>query len=290
MQYGLMTYDYKKHFNVGDYIQSLAARQFLPEVHRYLNREHLNEYSGPKTKLIMNGWFMHNPESWPPSPDILPLFVSFHLTKRAAAIVLNRTNVSFLKKYEVGARDPSTLNFLKDKGINAYFSGCLTLTLGNIFHHQPSTDIYFVDVLHKPQFFGRRKRLIRKLFDADTVKSARRIQHNYPKHLFKTEESRFQLANDLLSSYQNAKLVVTSRLHCALPCLAMGTPVVFVNGYVSKEQIRLEGLEEFLNVITIYRGKVTANFDMKSIHNKKNHLEYADKLERRCKEFTQNAE
>ena len=285
MQYGLMTYAYKMHFNAGDYIQSLAAQQFLPKVHRYFNREHLNEYSGPKTKLIMNGWFMHNPKSWPPSPDILPLFVSFHLSRRAAAIVLNQTNVSFLKKYEVGARDFSTLNLLKTKGINAFFSGCLTLTLGNIFHHQPGTEIYFVDVLHKPHFLGRRKRILRKLFGDEITRSAKGIQHTYPSQMYRTEESRFQLANHLLSIYQKAKLVVTSRLHCALPCLAMGTPVVLVNGYISKEQVRFEGLEKLLNTITICRGKVTTNFDLMRVRNKNQHLEYTELLKQRCEEF-----
>ncbi|MHC4216313.1 MAG: polysaccharide pyruvyl transferase family protein, partial [Planctomycetota bacterium] len=212
-----MTYDYKRHFNVGDYIQSLAAEQFLPKIDRYINREHLNEYSGPRTRLIMNGWFTHNPKSWPPSPDIVPLFVSFHLSKKAAEAVLNERGVAYLKKYEVGARDPSTLELLKAKGINAFFSGCLTLTLGNIFHHQPGTDIYFVDVLFKPQFIGRRKRIIRKLFGDDITRSAKWIKHTYPSSMYKTEESRFQLANDILSLYQKAKLVVTSRLHCALP-------------------------------------------------------------------------
>lgn len=288
MQYGLMTYDYKRHFNAGDYIQSLAAQQFLPKVHRYVNREHLNEYSGPKTRVIMNGWFMHNPKSWPPSPDIHPLFVSFHLTKKSALTVLNEKGVAYLKKYEVGARDFPTLNLLKNKGINTFFSGCLTLTLGNTFHHQPGTEIYFVDVLFKPQFIGRRKRILRKLFGNEITGSAKWIQHTYPSRMYKTEESRFQLANHLLTIYQNAKLVVTSRLHCALPCLAMGTPVILVNGYISKQQVRFEGLEKLVNTIKICGGKVTKNFDMTAIVNRKEHLEYVEQLERRCRAFVQH--
>jgi len=288
MQYGLMTYAYKRHFNVGDYIQSLAAKQFLPEVHRYFNREHLNDYSGPSTKVIMNGWFMHNQKSWPPSPDILPLFVSFHLSRKAAATVLNEKGVAYLKKYEIGARDPSTLDLLNAKGINVFFSGCLTLTLGNTFRHQPGTQIYFVDVLFKPQFTGRRRRIIKKLFGDDITRSAKWIKHTYPSRMYKTEESRFGLANHLLKTYQQAKLVVTSRLHCALPCLAMGTPVVLVNGYISKEQVRFEGLEKLVNTVKICGGQVSTNFDMNSIHNRVDHLDYVEQLERRCKEFIQN--
>ena len=287
MHYGLMTYAYKRHFNIGDYIQSLAARQFLPRVDRYIDREELSEYCGPKTKLIMNGWFMHNPTSWPPSSDIVPLFISFHLEKRAAAVVLNQKGVSYLKKYEVGARDYSTLNLLKAKGINTFFSGCLTLTLGNSFQNKEGTDIYFVDVLHKPYFLGRRKRILRKLFGDKINVLAKCITHSYPARHYRTEDSRFQLADSLLKLYQNARLVVTSRLHCALPCLAMGTPVIFIDGFGSSDRCRFEGLDRMLNTIKLSGGKVSTNFDLTCVRNKNQHLEYIELLNRRCKEFVQ---
>ena len=60
MKYGLLKYDEnKRFFNVGDNIQSLAAKQFLPKVDEFLNREKLGEYKCEKTKLIMNVkvWF-----------------------------------------------------------------------------------------------------------------------------------------------------------------------------------------------------------------------------------------
>lgn len=280
-----MTYAYKRHFNIGDYIQSLAARQFLPRVDRYINREKLSEYSGPKTKLIMNGWFMHHPTNWPPSSDIVPLFISFHLEKKVAAAILNQKGVSYLKKYEVGTRDYSTLNLLKAKGINAFLSRCLTLTLGNSYQNKAGTDIYFVDVLYKPNFLGRRKRILRKLFGYEITRPARFITHSYSSRHYRTEDSRFQLADDLLKLYQNARLVVTSRLHCALPCLVMGTPVIFVDGGSSSDRGRFEGMDRILNTIKLSGGKVSTNFDLTCVRNKSQHLEYVEFLNRRCKEF-----
>ena len=39
MKYGLLTYDEnERFFNVGDNIQSLAAKQFLPKVDEFINR------------------------------------------------------------------------------------------------------------------------------------------------------------------------------------------------------------------------------------------------------------
>lgn len=37
-----------------------------------------------------------------------------------------------------------------------------------------------------------------------------------------------EYAKYLIRKYAKAKLVVTSRIHCALPCLGIETPVIFV--------------------------------------------------------------
>ncbi len=290
MQYGLMTYDIKKHFNVGDYIQSVAARQFLPRVDQYVNRERLSEYDGPQIKLLMNGWFMHHPRHWPPSSKVTPLFVSLHLTKRAAATLLDEKGIAYLKQYRIGARDMFTLKVLQEKGIDTYFSSCLTLTLGRSYTHQPGTDVYFVDVLHKWHFIGRRRRLLRKVFSDKLLDSAIHIQHRQSASDYPTEESRFELADRYLTLYQNARLVVTSRLHCALPCLAMGTPVIFVDGWVrSKERIRFEGARAMLNTVEFAGSEIHANFDDPDhIRNQDRHLEYVGALEQRCREFVQS--
>ena len=54
---------------------------------------------------------------------------------------------SYTEKYgPVGARDKETERLFKSKGIPAYFSGCLTLTLDKSYKHNPAaSDICFVD-------------------------------------------------------------------------------------------------------------------------------------------------
>jgi hypothetical protein len=39
-------------------------------------------------------------------------------------------------------------------------------------------------------------------------------------------EERFETVEEFLTQYQNAKFVITPRLHVTLPCLALGTPVI----------------------------------------------------------------
>ena len=49
--------------NLGDFIQSLAAKQCLKgEEILFLDRDQLHQYSEKKASLLMNGWFMEIPE------------------------------------------------------------------------------------------------------------------------------------------------------------------------------------------------------------------------------------
>lgn len=322
MNYSLLTYDFKDHFNLGDYIQSLAAKQFLPHVDCYTNRERLDDYAGPEAKVIMNGWFMRHTEHWPPSSKIIPLFTSFHLNSKRAEKMLDENGIDYLKRHEpIGCRDNTTLALLKAKGIDAYLSSCLTLTLGGSYHHCLGEGIYFVDVLFKyPTWksvfksfnsfqksvgngnlllLGKRKKLLRKIFGDTIIQQAKEITHHYSSEAFPTEESRFELADNILKQYEKAKLVVTSRIHCALPCLAMGTPVVFVEGGFENpsSQCRLDGISDLFNRIKIFpQGNYAADFDLNKlrklgeIENKACHLKYVENLNRCCKNFIDDKE
>ena len=121
----------EKQVNIGDYIQALAAAQFLPAKDGFIQREKLKDYDGTRCRMIMNGWYMHHPEQWPPSEKIDPLFVAFHINVSAKDAMLSEESISYLKKHEpIGCRDFYTRDMLREKGVDAYFSACLTLTLG----------------------------------------------------------------------------------------------------------------------------------------------------------------
>ena len=55
-----------------------------------------------------------------------------------------------------------------------------------------------------------------------------------------------QEARGLLEIYKQAELVITSRLHCALPCRAFNTPVIFIHADYGKDR-RFSGLYQELN-------------------------------------------
>ena len=65
MKFGLLNYSLS--YNVGDQVQSLAAKQFLPQVDYYIDRDNLQdaEKIGEEVKVIMNGWWMSQSDNWP---------------------------------------------------------------------------------------------------------------------------------------------------------------------------------------------------------------------------------
>lgn len=135
--------------NIGDYIQSLAQEQFWNKIDCYVEREKMSEFvSDENVNLIMNGWFLWSADKFPPSDCINPLFISFHLTpSRIDKVLSNPKSVEYLKRYQpIGCRDIDTKEKLEQYGINAYFSGCLTTTLGyKGFHATKNGNILFIE-------------------------------------------------------------------------------------------------------------------------------------------------
>lgn len=100
--------------NIGDYVQALASSQFLPHIDGFIDRdEDLKDYAGEPCKVIMNGWYMHLPQNWPPSDLIDPLFVAFHLNSGVKEVLLSSQSIAYLKSHQpIGCRDLNTLYLL----------------------------------------------------------------------------------------------------------------------------------------------------------------------------------
>ncbi|AXP82467.1 Polysaccharide pyruvyl transferase [Mariniflexile rhizosphaerae] len=319
MKYGLLNYiENQKYFNVGDNIQSLAAKQFLPKVDKYVDRESLADYDEEPVKLIMNGWFIHNTQNWVPSEKIKPLFVSFHMNNTAAPAMLSEKGIAYLKKYApIGCRDQFTADTLNSKGIEAYFTGCLTLTLDSykVDDSERGDDIYIVDPLYsypsnqrlfyslrstiksvlngKAFKLNKKNKHLKNFISEDLLKSAIYIDQE-PLNTISDAE-KFEMAESVLKKYAKAKLVITSRIHCALPCLAMGTPVIFINGFDKfVDSCRFDGILELFNRLDVNSetGEYTANFNLEGKINKntmvKNlglHHKLAEPLKEKCRKF-----
>jgi hypothetical protein len=244
LRYGLLTYGESR--NLGDEIQSLAARRFLPRVDFTVDREALPSLpSEAPASVILNGWFMHHPENWPPPPHLRPLLISMHISVHAS--IENRSRASpswhllagangdyFRRWGPVGARDWHTLQLLDRHRIPAYWSACLTLTLER--PAVPREDIiYGVDL--GPEMLAHLR--------ARTGTPVVGLTHMLAPTATTDPGKKLAIAAGLLRRYAAAKAVVTTRLHCALPCLAMETPVLFVEAAV--DRYRFDGLRDLLH-------------------------------------------
>ena len=265
--------------NIGDHIQSCAAEQFLPSIDFYVERDGLNNNSYGVAKIIMNGWFTDAPHNWPPNPNLKPLFVSFHLQPKSAEIILSKKeNVDYLKAHSpIGCRDYKTLEILQSHNIESYFSFCLTTTLDEKYKSNTKTDnIYLVDPLYGYDIGMLKKinpiELIRKFpikklgKIKDYLKPKSSLKEFVPEKIIQkaitlnhyvsadnTNEDLYKVAKGFLKKYAQAKLVITSRIHCALPCLALGTPVLFVMEGLLDEKLhmsRFRGILDHINILT----------------------------------------
>lgn len=372
-KYGLLSYqnyNFKRVINIGDYIQSLAAKQFLPQVDYLIDRESLNQYDGSPVNMIMNGWYMHNPSHWPPSNKITPFYIALHINSSCEEEMLNNESIKHFKKYEpIGCRDERTAKTLQKKGIDCYFSGCLTTTLGNTYKIDINTErtgIYFVDpyipYIDNPHtlasfkdaallFFSglkfsiSKRKLISKIanelykdgygislkarfvskkliyskfyqvlnlfiprifaiiflalyskkFSWEILEKANYIRHLYLANNFNNEDEKFELAEDLVNKYAKAELVITSRIHSALPCLALGTPHIYtahphnLSTRASKRHnSRFEGLANLFNNLNyekrrlhgISEGLITSATKIK---NKNEHISLVKNLNNKCR-------
>ena len=266
--------------NIGDYIQICAAEQFMPSINLAIERDRLNQSLNNKTLIILNGWFTNHPENWPPNKNLSPLFVSFHLQPASAKKILSKQqNIDFFKKHQpVGCRDYNTLKMLQGKGIKAYFSYCLTSTLDIKYKSTKiRKGVYIVDPLYSQDFgiikkFNLKKLIFsppfKKLFKLkDVVFPKSKIEDFIPKGVIISSEKiehyingetdhnvLMRLAKNLLNKYAGAKLVITSRIHCAIPCLSLGTPVLFILKGLSDEDqhmSRFRGILDHINILTL---------------------------------------
>lgn len=345
--------------NLGDYIQSLSASKYFDNF-VFVDRENVSKYySQEKTYVIMNAWWMWS-SNWPPSPCIHPLYVSVHISPNASWM-LSEDSVKHFKQFEpIGCRDIGTQRLLQSKGLQCYFSGCLTLTLGKksgydrflktgkIVICDPYYDFCFRTFLSKRcnpfsivfciiknysffhsirskfgywhKMFNVKNKYIKialqyfqmsvfwqsytTLFSEELLKGA-----DYTSHLVNRQNLRPQdslaLADSLVRQYAHAKMIITSRIHCGLPSLGCGTPVLFVTSSVfesrTEEQCpdRIQGLVDLFHIVRYDRnnnkldtpqtlnltGLITGDTEFS---NKKDYESYRDSLIAACESFTKN--
>ena len=253
--YGAMLYN--NSCNLGDNIQTLALLQFLRKKVDlkniyWVDRDNIGstiyDIKGSKIsdfkefpnalQLVTNGWFDGRLTKWPPHCKIIPLMLSIHINetdyiladpkyKRLASEMeptsffdsVDKINY-FYENAPIGCRDSHTIELLNKHNIPNFYSGCLTLTFKRNPSIQRTDKILIVD--SHILFSG----LLKKMVPVDIL--ARAEYRSQALRTLLPNDLKLEMAQNLLDEYQECKFVITSRLHCALPCLAFGIPVIFI--------------------------------------------------------------
>ena len=220
--------------NIGDNLQFMVMdylfQTYLPsEKPVKLQVSELKMYTGEPLRLPLN-WSLFDinymdGDKIAISQDIIPVFLAMTIESGTfQPRYLNEYNFSYLRKYEpIGCRDEYTMKTLEHYGVKAYLNGCLTSVLPKLEMKGERKKVFLVDVPIEAE----------KFIPKDIREHSEIMTQQY---YFSADMSIDKILDTIKSQYckyaREAKLVVTSRLHVASPCMAMGIPVVFTKNQI----------------------------------------------------------
>lgn len=235
--------------NIGESIQYLAMEQILKEIGVEekdtidITADEVRNYHGDTLylpgKFILNDREINNILPFP--KGIKPIFVSSVMLKNE---VVKPELIEYLKHNEpIGCRDEQARNMLREYGIEAYLMGCFTMCISHRENIPLNGKVFLVDVSEN----------LEKYIPENLRRDAIKISHAIPVNttvMNREEDEKLNLyAKTLLEQYKNeAKLVITSRLHAAAPCLAMGIPVILASDNID---FRYSWIDKFIPIYTL---------------------------------------
>ncbi len=243
--------------NIGDYLQFITIQRLYDKLgiggERIvnLNIAELTSYEGeclilPLNYSIFNKNFLLNGR-FAISKKIIPIFLACTLHTigmDGEQLLKDEYNLNYLKSFEpIGCRDEYTLKKLRDFGILSYLTGCLTITQPkrNLRNIKPNK-VFFIDTPY----------LLKDYIPSNLFENCEFTTQQYYlsySSWFKNTNRIFSFVEEYYQKIANeACLVVTSRLHAATPCIAMGIPVILAKDYID---YRFAWLDKFIKLYSL---------------------------------------
>lgn len=247
MKYGYLSFGRNpaqgrvQYGNLGDWYQSFAVRELfrkmgVPESEiQTVDRTDITTYRGERTRLVLQGCFLHMKGApvFPTSADVDPCFFGFHCLS-----ALDRGGIARLPDdILIGCRDEPTFRRMQKMGKRAFLSGCLSMTLDKRPAAPQAGKVFLVDAPrgvedYMPASLRERTEYVSQSF---------RLEKEWDDR--ETHERLRRKAEETLAKYRDeAALIVTSRLHVASPCTALGIPVVLARNYFDERYAWIEKL------------------------------------------------
>jgi hypothetical protein len=279
----------KGKWNSGDDVQYMASAHWLPFV---------NDIRDRKTSLLnYTGYMIANclisKQQTPQNSSTLEQMKRISLLSIYSPPDNLDRNLPYLQTYTskvgeaFGCRSTTTHKELLKRKIPSYFSACLTLTYnmqGAILDYDNVTRPKLNSMpITKPSNNNHQQKK-NKIFIVDAVTDkvipyhiksqahyrSANIPKKHPEDMH-PYMNRLNYAYRLVSQYANeAKVIITSRIHVGLPAMAMGVPVIFIsnNGWLpgGKEATgRVDGLLDLFHRIDASKGDVWRFGDFENI-------------------------
>lgn len=255
MKYGILTHigfskkggKERRIISIGDVFECLAIRNIykamsIDEIDLLTCYPYeLGEYKGEYCVLPINVYALNIEYSY----RVLPVFLGLAL---GGGYKLSEKNINLLRRFSpVGCRDERTMRMLLENGIDAYLQGCLVATFPKRPQLETQQKVFFVN----PEK-GIKDYIPKELFDNYEF-----VSHDYymtDEELFK--DGLYKLGEEFIEKYKNeARLVVTSKYHSAIICLALGIPVIMI---IENNYFKYSWIEKY---IPIYEPKDYPNID-----------------------------
>jgi len=237
--------NHNRIISAGDVLECLAIRniyrsmgideQDLVSCYPY----ELGSYLGEYCVLPINVYAL----SLDYSRRIIPCFLGLTM---GGGYRFSEHDISLLRRFApVGCRDERTMRILLDLGIDAYLQGCLVATF-------PRRERASGSEAPSKTFFVNPAKAIKPFIPKEILVDYEFVSHDYyttPDELFGGDDC-YEFGEELIAKYtREAKLVITSKYHSAVLCLALGIPVIMV---LENNYYKYSWLEKF---IPIYEPK-----------------------------------
>ncbi|PIE62665.1 MAG: hypothetical protein CSA25_04175 [Desulfobacter postgatei] len=242
------------HYNLGDSMQLIALETIYSKMGIDLN------------KIVRIGW--HDLPCYDGEPVILPIvsgiessFGALRENRQFSSKIrpvyisyvrfndMDAEDAEYLRQFQpIGCRDEYTYSQCRRFNIKAYINGCITALLpdrakpqknGKVFLVDPEPELLQYIPNHLLEDSITMSHIVRSEDDFDALSYAKVVYERY-----KSE----------------ARLVITKRLHCALPCAAAGIPVIFARTTLTKTLMFLDQL------MKIYQPRDFHAMDWENIH------------------------
>lgn len=225
MKYANFKYYGRESNSIGDQMQIITLDYIYEQMGIspgeivYIDKNRVSDYDGERVILPIAFPLMEYVEKGLQtyfSEKITPIFLGITFIIDA----FTPEEVEYYKKYEpIGCRDERTYQLFRKYGIACYLNGCITAVLPKRQLGETSK-VFLVDIPKE----------LYPLLPPKIAEDSESVSH----FILGEASDIKQMALDRYERYKKeGKLVITSLLHCAIPCLAAGIPVVLVKKKMS---------------------------------------------------------